>query len=365
MAVTTFKILIIGAGPAGTAAAIFASQQGWEVSLLDRRSDLFVAEQTQPRVGESLPPTIQPLLQNLAIWEDFQKAPHLPTYGIQSRWGSDKVVHRDYLVHPLGHGWHLDRQMFEQQLLRKAIDGGATFIEGAVLQEATLGVDKWQVTWQAANQQNAQKTFDFIIDASGRNAWLARRQGIDRLYEHQQLALIRFLKTPPDFSDSTGLIETTPNGWWYTAQIPGDRLSTAFFCRPGKETRQAWGTEAGWEALYANAPSTAARIAKTNGVLTSPRFVAADSSRLENFYGPGWVAIGDAALTLDPVSSHGITMALVTARDAIKAIKGNQDGLADAFASYDAVLTATFYQYAQQRRQLYQSERRFPDSIYW
>ncbi len=122
MAITAFKILIIGAGPAGTAAAIFASRQGWEVSLLDRRSDLFVAEQTQPKVGESLPPSIQPLLLDLAIWEDFQEALHLPTYGIKSRWGSDKVVHRDYLVHPLGHGWHLDRQVFEQQLVRKAID---------------------------------------------------------------------------------------------------------------------------------------------------------------------------------------------------------------------------------------------------
>ncbi len=365
MAVASFKILIIGAGPAGAAAAIFAAREGWEVSLLDRRSDLFATEHADPKVGESLPPSVQPLLQELDLWDEFQKASHLPTYGIQSLWGSDEVIHRDYLAHPLGQGWHLDRRVFEQQLLQKAIDSGASLISGAVIQEANFGVEQWQVTWQMANDQQTKKTFDVILDASGRNAWLARRLGIDRLYEHQQLALVRFLKTSPNFSDSTGLIETTPAGWWYTAKLPGDRLSTAFFCRPTKEARQAWVTEAGWKALYANAPLTAARIAKTNGALTSPRFVAADSSRLESFYGPGWLAIGDAALTLDPVSSHGITLALVTARDAVSAIQQKQAGRADAFASYDALLTATFYQYAHQRIQLYQSEQRFPGSTYW
>ena len=359
------KILLIGAGPAGAAAAIFATRAGWEVSLLDRRSDLFTAAYADPKVGESLPPSVQPLLQELGLWEDFQKAAHLPTYGIKSLWGSDEVVYRDYLAHPLGQGWHLDRRVFEQQLLQKAVDAGATLLSGTVLQEVYFATDQWQVTWQEPNGQPTQKTFDYILDASGRNAWLARRQGIYRLYEHQQLALIRFLKTLADFRDSTGLIETTPTGWWYTAQLPGNRLSTAFFCRPGKEARQTWVTDAGWKTLYANAPFTAARIAKTNGALTSPRFVAADSSRLETFYGPGWLAIGDAALTLDPVSSHGITMALVTARDAVSAIQQKQAGRADAFAAYAALLTATFYQYAHQRIQLYQSERRFPGSVYW
>jgi len=360
-----FKVLIIGAGPAGAAATIFAARAGWEVSLLDRRFDLFTAGHTDPKVGESLPPSVQPLLQELDLWADFQKASHLPTYGIKSIWGSNEVIHRDYLTHPLGHGWHLDRRVFEQQLLHKAVAASATLLEGTVIQDANFVANQWQVTWLSANNEQVQKNFDFILEASGRNAWLARRQGIDRLYEHQQLALVRFLKTPADFLDSTGLIETTPAGWWYTAQIPGDRLSTAFFCRPTKETRQTWVTDAGWKTLYPNAPHTAARIAKTNGPLTSPRFVAADSSRLESFYGPGWLAIGDAALTLDPVSSHGVTMALVTARDAVSAIQQKQAGRADAFASYDALLTATFYQYAHQRIQLYQSERRFPEGAYW
>lgn len=368
MAVASFKphlkILIIGAGPAGAAAAIFAARNGWEVSLLDRRSDVLTTDPVEPKVGESLPPSVQPLLIELGLWEDFQHTSHLPTYGIQSLWGSDRVIHRDYLAHPLGQGWHLDRRVFEKQLVQKAVDTGADLIIGAVMQNAKFVADQWEVSW-LNDGQPTQERFDFILDGSGRNAWLARRQGVARLYEHQHLALIRFLKMPTDFLDSTGLIETTPSGWWYTALIPGNRLATTFFCRPGKEDRETWGTGAGWKQLYEAAPHTAARTTKATDALTKPRFIAADSSRLESFYGPGWLSIGDAALTLDPVSSHGITMALVTARDAVGAIQQKQAGRADAFTAYDALLSATFYQYAHQRMQLYRSERRFTGSTYW
>ena len=62
-----FDVAIIGAGPAGSAAARRLAGGGCRVALVERtRFD-------EPRVGESLPPAVQPLLSELGVWRDFMQ----------------------------------------------------------------------------------------------------------------------------------------------------------------------------------------------------------------------------------------------------------------------------------------------------
>ena len=58
------KVAIIGAGPCGSALAIFLVRQGAEVTLFDdgRRPELLV--------GESLVPAVTPILQRLGVEEE-------------------------------------------------------------------------------------------------------------------------------------------------------------------------------------------------------------------------------------------------------------------------------------------------------
>ena len=133
-------------------------------------------------------------------------------------------------------------------------------------------------------------------------------------------------------------------------------MATAFFCHPNATERKAWLQEDAIAALLTEAPHTQQRLAAAQcQPLHPPRFVSADSGILESLAGSNWLAIGDAAFSYDPIASHGIMMAMVTARDASKAIEARLHGQLDAFESYNALFWHAFQRYAQQRQQFYTS----------
>ncbi|HEY0781575.1 MAG TPA: tryptophan 7-halogenase, partial [Thermoanaerobaculia bacterium] len=85
----TIDVCIVGGGPAGTAAAL----------TLRRYSDLSVAVVERSaydtvRYGETVPPTLQPLLRYLGVWEPFLAQRHLPAFGTSASWGGPRLSSR-------------------------------------------------------------------------------------------------------------------------------------------------------------------------------------------------------------------------------------------------------------------------------
>jgi 2-polyprenyl-6-methoxyphenol hydroxylase-like FAD-dependent oxidoreductase len=357
-----FPILIIGLGPAGASAAIFLAQAGFDVVAMDRK---FPQAYT---VGESLPPHAVHVLQQLGVWQTFQADHHLKCYGNQSAWGSDKLHHTDFILQPPGYGWHIDRTAFEAMLRAKAGSSGAILKAPARVLKADYQDGTWAVEWKDDSETMHQQKFSFIVDASGRNSWLARKMKIERLHLDRQLALIAFLKvTNPDFQQNRSLIETTPEGWWYSALIPDRVMATAFLCNPSSEERKSMANSAAWWQLLSRSNHSIKRIQESNAeLITTPQFVSAESFRLENIQGPGWVAIGDAALCYDPISSHGVLMAMLSAREGAAAIKKQLlDGDNHSLIQFQELMFHSYGEYLRQRQEFYQAERRFADSVYW
>src|SRR5205809_8033562 len=77
-----FDVVVVGAGPAGSATALRLSRMGCRVALVER------TRFEKPRVGESLSPAVQPLLAELGVWQEFLRLEPLPSYGMRSIWGA-------------------------------------------------------------------------------------------------------------------------------------------------------------------------------------------------------------------------------------------------------------------------------------
>ncbi|YCM45026.1 FAD-dependent oxidoreductase [Verrucomicrobiaceae bacterium 227] len=348
------RVLVIGGGVAGCAAGIFLAKAGLDVVVVERRKA--PPPGNLPKLGESLPPEARTLLEDLGVWPAFLEGGHLPCHSHRSYWGSERATYRDFLNHPLGHGWHLDRWGFDQMLAAHCEARGARILRGFEIARMEKLAQGWFL--------NGCEHFDFVIDASGRRSKFARSQGVKRLLLDHQLALIAFLESSDGLDDSASLTESTEDGWWYSAAIPGNRVATVFLGRPDEFQRRQWRGTHGWWAHLSGARQTFARFHEDGfQLLSPPRFVSAESSLLESMVGKDWLAVGDAAMSYDPIASHGIMMGMVSARDAALAITSHFSGDRMALAKYHGTLSQAFFQYAHLREALYAQSVQPPSPV--
>ncbi|HYH07487.1 MAG TPA: tryptophan 7-halogenase [Thermoanaerobaculia bacterium] len=333
-----FEVAVCGGGPAASAAALLLAREGVSVVILERGDD------TGDKPGESIAPAARPLLEELGLWDALARDGHLPCHGNRSSWGSDDVAELPFVFTPYGHGWHLDRRRFERLLYERACAAGAVRRTNSRVVEAVRDDDVWRVRCEGGEGIEAR----VLVDATGRTSAIARRHGAQRVVDDTLIALVAFLEGEPD-EDSFTLVEATEHGWWYTAPIPDGRLAAMFVT--DAEIARAFD----WNALLA--PRTRSRCERF--ALCEPRRVDAASARLDRVAGDGWLAIGDAAMALDPLSSHGIASALATGIEAAHAL------LTNAAGRYVHVVDAMWSGYVSSRRAMYAQEQRWHDAPFW
>ena len=180
------------------------------------------------------------------------------------------------------------------------------------------------------------------------------------------MAAVAFLEARGrPIEDTTSLVEAVERGWWYSAALPDGRLVAAFvtdhdLLPPGATNPETW------RSLLDGAGHTARRLAEGGYRPASPpRVVAASGGRLEPMAGPGWAAVGDAAMCFDHLASHGLTLALASGRDAAEAVSAHLRDEVGAIERYSGRLRAAFADCATMRLDVYRAERRWPDAPYW
>ncbi len=169
---TRVDVAVVGAGPAGTAAAVAAAGGGASIALLDRVQAL------QHRVGETVPPDTTALVTDLFGAGAFDPSAHLPNYGTWTLWGDDGVTVTDSLItNPGGFGWHLDRAAFDDGLRHAAVQAGVLMVDSSV---AALQRDgkRWQLHTIDREGRRAALDARVVVDATGRRATLARGAGV-------------------------------------------------------------------------------------------------------------------------------------------------------------------------------------------
>jgi flavin-dependent dehydrogenase len=340
-------VLIAGGGVAGCAAAIGLAPRGFSVGVLDR------SHPCRDHIGETLAPSIRGPLAELGLWSQFLADGHAPCYGTYSAWGTPELYSNDFLFHPNGTGWQVNRELFDAMLVRAAGEAGAVFYPGAApdrIEETSAG---WNVTVRS-HEGRLQLTARFLIDATGRSACVARRMGARRITMDRGVAIARCYDLAPGQTapHSFMLVEASENGWWYSALLPSGQVAALFFTDPEYRHR-------------ADMPAhTAARLYGSR-CAAEPRVYAASSSCLDHTAGPNWLALGDAASTWDPLSSQGIAKALQSSAAAVGVVSRRMAGDARAALDYDGEARAQFARYLVARQYYYGREKRWPASLFW
>jgi flavin-dependent dehydrogenase len=352
----TADVAVIGGGPAGCAAALTLARSGIAVVLLD-------AGRARPSVGETLPPSVRPVLDGLGLRATIATEGHLPSVGSWSAWGGAEPWGRDFIFNRFGHGWHLDRCRFDALLRGTAHAAGAQSGTATVVASDALPSGGFRLHLAGGRAMTAR----IVLDATGRSASFARQRGVKRRAIDRMIALVGYIPHRADAAaePAATLVEAVAEGWWYSAPLPQDRL-VAVFMTDADLARGAGVSTQAWLDRLAGAEHTAARALRYGAGLAGPPFIVpAASGRLERFGDADWLALGDAAASQDPLSSEGILVALQSGIEGAVAAARALDGDRDALLAAAARREAAWLRYLEQRDRHYAMERRWREAPFW
>lgn len=346
--------VIVGAGPAGCAAAIGLARAGARVVLYDRKSE------SGCKPGEIIEPTVRVALAELGLDEGFETLNSLTLAGNVSLWDGEAPVEADGMTNPYGLGALVDRTKFEAWLLSAARRSGVNFckVDGRLNAEMVDG--QWQLTVDSETSPG-QVTAPLILQATGRGNGIVgsrKRDLADRL-----VALLMYGLMPPGPRDQRLLIEACETGWWYAAPLPDGRAVVAFM------------TDA--DLLP---PTSSGRIEYFQAQLRSTRLIRAIAEQLpaqspvvgfpansgirQVIHGEGWVCIGDAAATYDPLSGRGVPVALAKGT-AIARLLCKTSNSSHALKAYADAERAAFDDFRANQRRTYRRAAVNFKSAFW
>lgn len=313
----SFDVAVVGAGPAGAAAAIHAARRGYAVLLCDAQS--FSRDKT---CGDGLTPRAMHELELLGL----DVNPGYRNRGLKLHGFGGSVTAPWPTGYPTQVGTALPRREFDALLVRAAVKAGATLWEDAAAHSSRLRGNEL-VSFMAGDREVKAR---WVIVADGVRSTFGKALG--RRWHRDEV----FGIAARSYCGSPYAAEP----WMHShVELRGSDGVT----QPGYGWIFPLGDEIGGVNLGCGALSTAQRPARLNTKkllreyasqqrtawkLSAPRDVTSAmlpmGGAVSNVAGRNWALIGDAAACVNPLNGEGIDYGLETARGIVKLL-GERD----------------------------------------
>lgn len=324
-------VCVIGGGPAGAAAALFAAAAGMSVAVVDRGGGAV-------KLGETLAPRGAVLLERLGVPVTAFRRAHARSVA----WGGAHAVERPSILQPFGDDLFVDRDVLER-LLRARLRASGVETLAARLHALERAGARWRAL---LGDGGPALSCRFVVDASGRAMWLSRREAGAPVRYDGLFGRSRVVAGGRRGADAAHRFDVASacDGWWYRAPLRDGAAVVTFFTDSDLRANVPWAScpllDRGETTLRAFAAGAATQAAR-------------------RIAGRGWVAVGDAAFARDPLSSQGLLDAFESAAVAVDALVRGEP------AAYLEHQRARIADYFVERARAYGREARFADAPFW
>jgi flavin-dependent dehydrogenase len=323
MSANITDVLVIGGGPAGSAAGTFLRQRGYSVTLLEKDS--------HPRfhIGESLLPMNLPILERMGVLGDVE-AIGVTKYGAdftETSAGAECQTFRfgEALGNSPDHAFEVRRADFDRVLFEHCKKSGVNAIEGVRVVGAEA-LDNGHHRVVAVDSENVEHSWEarFLVDASGRETFLSSaKKWKKRNPRHASAAVFTHFKgveRRPGRDQGNISLYWFDHGWIWMIPLEQDVMSIGAVCKPEYLKSRKESLEDFLLQTLKSIPEVRDRIAAA-GQMMQVRATGNYSYLSRRMHGPGFVMVGDAYAFIDPVFSSGVYLAMNSAEMACEPIE--------------------------------------------
>lgn len=163
------RVVIVGAGPAGSSSAILCAKLGFGVTLLETEGF------PRSKPGEALHPGVDVIFRELGVYDAIQKANFIRHYGIaiKLRYNENPIItqfgednNEPWL------GYQAFRSELDNILLAQAHALGVMVIQPCSARKILVESDR---VIGVKNSCGSEVLADFVIDATGERHWLVKK----------------------------------------------------------------------------------------------------------------------------------------------------------------------------------------------
>lgn len=287
----TFDVFILGAGPAGLCAAIRLLDMGYTVGLLEQE------EFPRSQIGESLSPGIYNIFEYLNAAHLLEDSMYLKNISAKVIWES-----KGHIYHRSGKssgGIIVDRGKLDKELLKFTVSKGLCLIQPAKLKDYTHSENRWTLAI-IDNSAEIKVNSKIVLDARGRKGTLLNERVP---IAPTCIAVWTHINSNSIFNEAC--IEAVEDGWIWGSPVSENRYRIMAFTDPillKKKTTMHLLDFVNKTKLFSplkdkikdNFIETCSVTSFVNQVPWSNQFIK----------------IGEAAFTLDPLSSTGVEKAM-------------------------------------------------------
>lgn len=313
-----FDAIIIGAGPAGSTAAIRLAAAGWSVAIVEKR------EFPRRKVcGECIAASNLPLLHALGIGEEFDAlaGPELQRVGLLV--GSRSIVAPLPPMADTRHRWGraLGREHLDTLLLARAAAVGVNVFQPWSVKQHDVDGELQHCTLARAGEDDIHLQAPVLIHAHG--SWEpvprdGQHPASARKPPHRDGDLLAFKSTWRHAQIEPGLLPVLAFPGGYGGMVLGDHgLTTLAFCIRRDALARSRASHAGSsaaEAAFAHVRSACGGVGETlDGAELAGTWLAVGPLQpgiREPVPGTGQFAIGNAAGEAHPILGEGMSMAI-------------------------------------------------------
>jgi flavin-dependent dehydrogenase len=313
-------VLIIGAGPAGAAAASSLQREGVRLLVVEKhRFPRFV-------IGESLLPYCMDLLQEAGLLDCLMEQQFMQKNGAVFHQAG---AHCNFdfsaqFTEGWKYTWQVPRSDFDKALADAVAARGVEIRYGHGVSAVSFDDHCAMVTTDRPEGGQRTVTAKFVLDCSGFGRVLPRLLNLEEpshLPKREALfAHVTGDRRPEGREEGKIWACTHPDGaWLWIIPFSNGRTSVGAVAEPEFFAKYPADPEARLRAILSTDPSAGPRLAGME-IVFGPELISGYSCAVKQLFGPRYALVGNATEFLDPIFSSGVTLALASANRAAKVL---------------------------------------------